>query len=193
MSPSISGCCHWTTPGAASSLTFPSTKILPEVVGRAVPRRCARSSASISSSRSSERAPNLSRARTRAAWRRCNAPIKTSTNCWKLCTERFTVCARTSIDEELFDVIAGFEAQLQGEGASERRGVSRVRTGIAPWWIWRNISPSRRSSSSAGTTHHCILWHVTNRARTRWTGAQVTESRVSAPAPWTQVGVMQLA
>ena len=49
----------------------------------AAPRPCARSSASISSSRSSGRAPNPSRARTRAAWRRWSAPTRTSTSCWR--------------------------------------------------------------------------------------------------------------
>jgi F-type H+-transporting ATPase subunit gamma len=59
------------------------TKNVPEVMGggtttlRALIREyrlCAHSSANIFSSRSSGRAPNPSRARTRAAWRRCNAP-----------------------------------------------------------------------------------------------------------------------
>ena len=57
-------------------------------------RPCGRSSASIFSSRSSGRAPNPSRARTRAAWRRCNAPTRTSRNCWRTSTGHFIVCAR---------------------------------------------------------------------------------------------------
>jgi F-type H+-transporting ATPase subunit gamma len=42
------------------------------------------------------RAPNPLRARTRAAWRRCNAPTKTSANCWRTSTGHSTVCARAA-------------------------------------------------------------------------------------------------
>ena len=62
----------------------------------AAPRPCGHSSANIFSSRSSGRAPNPSRARTRAAWRRCNAPTRTSTNCWRTSTGHSIVCARVA-------------------------------------------------------------------------------------------------
>jgi F-type H+-transporting ATPase subunit gamma len=84
----------------------------------AAPRPCGRSSANIFSSRSSGRAPNPSRARTRAAWRRCNAPTKTSTNCWRTSTGHFHRLRQSGIDEELFDVISGFEALWSAWGFS---------------------------------------------------------------------------
>ena len=59
-------------------------------------RRCARSSASISSSRSSGRAPNPLRARTRAAWQRWSAPTRTSTSCWRRSTEHSIVCVKAA-------------------------------------------------------------------------------------------------
>ena len=77
--------------------------------GRA-PQPCWLSSASISSSRSSGRAPNPWRARTRAGWRRCSGPTRTSTNCLKALHHTFHRLRQSGIDEELFDVIAGFEA-----------------------------------------------------------------------------------
>jgi hypothetical protein len=57
---------------------------------------CAHSSANTFSSHSSGRAPNPSRARTRAASPRCSAPTRTSTTCWKRFTAPFTVCARAA-------------------------------------------------------------------------------------------------
>ena len=72
--------------------------------------RCARSSANTCSSPCSGRAPNPSPARTRAAWPRCSAPTRTSTNSWRTSTGRFHRLRQSGIDEELFDVIAGFEA-----------------------------------------------------------------------------------
>ena len=62
-------------------LPWPS-KNLPEVLGGGTATLRAWS-ANTCSSRSSGRAPNRSRARTRVAWRRCNAPTRTSTNCWR--------------------------------------------------------------------------------------------------------------
>jgi len=73
-------------------------------------RLCAHSSASISSSRSSVRAPNLSRARTRAVWRRCSALTRTSTSCLSNSRGHFIVCAKEASTRNCFDVISGFEA-----------------------------------------------------------------------------------
>ena len=74
------------------------------------PRPFAPWSANTSSSRSSGRAPNLSRARTRAAWRRCNAPTRTSMSLLESLNGTFHRLRQSGIDEELFDVISGFEA-----------------------------------------------------------------------------------
>ena len=76
----------------------------------AAPRLCVRSFGNISSSRSSGPAPNRSQAKTRAAWQQWSAPTKTSTTCWKIFTAHSTDCDRAGIDEELFDVVSGFEA-----------------------------------------------------------------------------------
>ena len=83
MSRSVSGCCRWTTTGDASWPNFPGRREACPRSWAAAPRPCGRSSANIFSSRSSGRAPNPSRARTRAAWRRWSAPTRTSTNCWR--------------------------------------------------------------------------------------------------------------
>ena len=68
---------------------------LPEVMGggNATLRR---SSANISSFRCFGRAPNPWPAKMRAAWRRCNAPTKTSTNCWRTSTGHTIACARAA-------------------------------------------------------------------------------------------------
>jgi F0F1-type ATP synthase gamma subunit len=79
--------------------SWPNSPGQPEACPRswvAAPRPCGRSSANIFSCRSSGRAPNPSRARTRAAWRRCNAPRKTSTNWWRTSTGHSIVCARVA-------------------------------------------------------------------------------------------------
>ena len=94
--PSASGCFPSTTHGDAS---WPSCRGRPSACPRswvAPPRRCGRSSASISSSRSFGRAPNPSRARTRADWRRWSAPTRTSTSCWRSSMARSTACARAA-------------------------------------------------------------------------------------------------
>ena len=96
MRPSVSACCRWTTSGDASWPNFPGRRQTCPRSWVAAPRPCGRSSANIFSSRSSGRAPNPSRARTRAAWRRCNEPTKTSTNCWRTSTGHSIVCARAA-------------------------------------------------------------------------------------------------
>jgi F-type H+-transporting ATPase subunit gamma len=53
--------------------------------------------ANISSSRSSGPAPSLWPAKTPAAWRQCNGPKKTSTNCWKTSIGTFTSCAKPEL------------------------------------------------------------------------------------------------
>ena len=93
---SASGCCRSMRNG---NKVWPKSAGRPETCPRswaAAPRLCARLSANIFSSRSSGRAPNPSRARTRAAWRQWNAPTKTSTNCWSIFTAHSTVCARVA-------------------------------------------------------------------------------------------------
>ena len=91
-----SGCCRSMRNG---------NKVWPKSAGRpptcprswaAAPRLCAHLSANIFSSRSSGPAPNPWRARTRAAWRRWSAPIKTSTTCWSSFTAPSTSCARVA-------------------------------------------------------------------------------------------------
>jgi F-type H+-transporting ATPase subunit beta len=69
------------------------TRSVPEVMGGAALRPCGHSSANICSCRSSGRAPNPSRAKTRAASRRCNAPTRTSTSCSRTSTGHSSVCA----------------------------------------------------------------------------------------------------
>jgi len=69
---------------------------LVEVPWVAAPQPCGHSSANTFSSRSSGRAPNPSRARTQAAWRQCNGPTRTSTNCWRISTGHSIVCAKVA-------------------------------------------------------------------------------------------------
>jgi len=59
------------------------------------PRRpCGRWSVNIFSSLFFGLAQNLYRAKTQADWQRCNAPTRTSMDCWKISTGHSTVCAR---------------------------------------------------------------------------------------------------
>jgi F-type H+-transporting ATPase subunit beta len=94
--PSISDCYRWTNSGDGSWSNFPGRRETCPRSWVVAPRPCARSSVNIFSSHSSGRAPNPSRARTRAAWRRCNAPTKTSTNCWRTSTGHSIVCAKVA-------------------------------------------------------------------------------------------------
>jgi len=54
--------------------------------------------------------PNLSRARTPSRLAAMHVPTRTSTSCWSKLKGTFHRLRQRSIDEELFDVIAGFEA-----------------------------------------------------------------------------------
>lgn len=58
----------------------------------------------------SGRAPNPWRAKTPAAWRRCNAPKKNIDELLEDLNRNFHRLRQNGIDEELFDVISGFEA-----------------------------------------------------------------------------------
>jgi len=53
---------------------------------------------------------NRLRARTRAVWRRCSAPIKNIDELLEDLNVKFHRLRQSGIDEELFDVISGFEA-----------------------------------------------------------------------------------
>ena len=96
MRPSVSGYYRWTKPGDASWPNFPGQRETCPRSWVAAPRPCGCSSANIFSSRSSGRAPNPSRARTRADSRQCNALIKTSTNYWRTSIGHSIVCARVA-------------------------------------------------------------------------------------------------
>ena len=71
------------------------TENLPEFMGDGT-TTLRHSSANIFSSRFSGHVLNPSQARTRAAWRRCSAPTKTSTNCWRTSTGHSIVCVRAA-------------------------------------------------------------------------------------------------
>ncbi len=105
-----SDCCRWTTTGDASWPNFPGRREPCPRSWAVPPRPCGRSSANIFSSRCSGRAPNPSRARTRAAWRRCNARRRTSKTLLEDLNRTFHRLRQSGIDEELFDVVSGFEA-----------------------------------------------------------------------------------
>jgi F-type H+-transporting ATPase subunit gamma len=110
MRPSVSDCYRWTKTGGASWPIFPGRRGTCPRSWVAAPRPCGRSSANIFSSRSSGRAPNPLRARTRAAWRRCNAPTKNIDELLEDLNRTFHRLRQNGIDEELFDVVSGFEA-----------------------------------------------------------------------------------
>lgn len=74
----------------------PEAKAEAKPEAKAEPKPKAKAESKPEESRSSGRARNPSRARTRADWRRCSAPIKISTNCWRPWTGNSIVCARVA-------------------------------------------------------------------------------------------------
>ena len=97
MSPSTSACYRSMKNGDAILPSFPGLReICPRSSVAAALKPCGHSSADISSCRSFVRAPNLSRPKTRAAFRPCSAPTRISTNCWRTSIARFIDCGRTA-------------------------------------------------------------------------------------------------
>ncbi len=94
--PSVSGCCRWTKSGGASWPSFPGQRRTCPKTWAVAPSPCERLSVNISSYHYSVRAQNPSRARTRAAWPRCNAPTKTSTKRWRISTGHSIACVRAA-------------------------------------------------------------------------------------------------
>jgi len=94
MRPSVSDCYHSMKTGGATCPNYPGRRETYPRSWVAAPRPCGRSSASTFSPRSSVRVPNPLLAKMRAAWRRCNVPTKTSTDCWRISPGLFIVCAR---------------------------------------------------------------------------------------------------
>ena len=71
-----------------------------------------------------KRAPNPLPAKTPAAWRRCNERKRTSADILEDLNRKFHRVRQESIDEELFDVISGFEA-LTAQGAPHPKNLAR--------------------------------------------------------------------
>src|ERR1035441_10108189 len=142
MSPSVSGSYRWTKPGGATSPPFHGRRETCPRSSVEAPRPCGCSSAAIFSYRSSAPAPSPWPAKTPAGWRRCNAPTRTSTNCWRTSTgddvEQFlvdSILTRTmecpvEVLQQFVDVLVGalhrrqpagvFAGQGLGAGAEER-------------------------------------------------------------------------
>ena len=76
-----------------AGLLWPTVN-LPEVMGETTATLRALIREYLFISLSSAHAPNPSRAKTQAGWRRCNVPTKTLMNCWRTSTGHSIVCVR---------------------------------------------------------------------------------------------------
>ena len=116
MNPSVNTCCPWMHNGNSG---WPISPGRPKTCPRSsvtMSRRCGHSSGSIFLSRSSRLAPNRWQPKTRAAWPPCSEPRKTSTTWWEDLNQTFRRLRQTSIDEELFDVLSGYESYSTDQG-----------------------------------------------------------------------------